>query len=144
MTEKVFGNVKREPIFKPVPTQDEKPLIPLPEPEPVTETEDLREVVAAISQYLDTVHREITEIKQALGAIIQVVEQHGAQIGELSTDMTMTNGEIVRVSRYLGRQIGACEAAIGGIPAFIRHEVTQQAAGTALDQESGTDTDEQA
>jgi hypothetical protein len=134
MTEKVFGNVKREPIFKPVldqnsvdeNTKSQEPTEQESTPsEPVAET-DIREIVGAMATYLDVVHQEITDLKQAMDAVIHVIDQHGAQIGELSQDLTMTSGEIVRVSRYLGRQVKTCETAIASIPAYIQQEIGRQ------------------
>ena len=136
MTEKVFGNVKREPIFKPVTGQNEPDEIKkAPEPakhEPVSDA-DLREIVEAMSAYLDVVHRQISDLKQAMETVLQVIDQHGVQIGEISQDLTMTSGEVVRVSRYLGRQVKACEMAITNVPAYIQQEVARQITGDQPD-----------
>ena len=140
MSEKVFGNVKREPVFKPVLTQNERkddgkhvpePVSPGPVPTEPKEIPDgdLRDVVAAMEKYLDVVHQELTDVRQAMEAVIQVVDQHGVQIGEMSQDLTMTSGEIVRISRYLGRQIKACETAINNVPSYVQYEVTRQIEG---------------
>ena len=133
MSEKVFGNVKREPIFKPVAGQNEHEEMKKPSepqtPDPVASSgEDLREIVEAMEKYLDVVHREISDLKQAMETVLQVIDQHGVQIGEISQDLTMTSGEIVRVSRYLGRQVKACETAINNVPAYIQQEVARQIA----------------